>query len=183
MGKNYFNRSEWTKGRKVEADKRGSGNQFFSTKKENENYFKQDGFIGSELTVVGLHTLPGRAADPAKNVRAIKPFNVVLFNDGHQMSTTAFFAARGIKWPVGGNANKYDYLTACLINGNNIKVTPSDLIEAPLKTSEGKPAKWVDGVLTECKAAEQEYRYTYVFEDTELRPTDMSVLDEEESDE
>ena len=175
----YFNRKAWESGRKVESEKRGSGNQFFSTKKDNENYFGSDEFIGKELKIVGLHTVPPQKEDKAKNVRAMKSFNVVLFDDGHQMSTTAFFGARGIKWPVGGNANKWDYLNAVIANGEELSVVPTELIATPLKTTDGKPAKWVDGVLTACPEKEQENRYTYKFEETEFHATDMSILEEE----
>lgn len=164
MSKNnskYFDRKAWEAGRKAESNKRSNGT-FFSSKEDSEEHFNKS--AGNELTVVGLAPVSGDKDN------GIDPYNVVLFDDGHQLSTSRFFNARGLKWPVGGNTAKWDYLTACIINGTKITCTPVEvLVGEERTTNDGRKFNPV----------------TYVFEqmDKPFPPTDMSVLEtkEEES--
>lgn len=167
MAKNYFDRKSWEAGRKAEAQKSSNG-IFFSSKEDNDEYFNNS--KGTTLTVVGLAPIPARAENKEKNIDAMNAYNVVLFDDGHQLSTNRFFNARGLKWPVGGNTAKWDYLTACLINGTKISVVPKSVIVGDEReTRDGRKFTPV----------------TYCFEEMEkpFPATDMSVLKEEEKSE
>ena len=168
MGKNkYFDRTSWETGRKNETAKRSNG-VFFSSKDDSAEYFNNA--ANTPLTVVGLAPVAAQKEDKEKGIEAMNAYNVVLFDDGHQLSTSRFFNARGLKWPVGGNAAKWDYLTAALINGTKITVTPKEvLVGESRKTRDGRDFTPV----------------TYVFEemDKAFPATDMSVLEKEEEEE
>lgn len=161
----YFNKDAWKAGRKAEANKRSNG-VFFSSKDDSAEYFNTS--AGTKLTVVGLAPIAAQAEDKDKGLEKIDAYNVVLFDDGHQMSTSRFFTAKGLKWPVGGNAAKWDYLTACLANGTTISVVPKEVIVgAERNTRDGRKFTPV----------------TYYFEEMEkpFPQTDMSVLEEKEA--
>lgn len=156
MSKSYFNRSAWQVGRKAETSKKNSGNTFFSSK---DGVDKFDNFSGQTLKIVGLQTVKGTDDVP--------DYNVVMFDDGHQLSTSRFFTAKGLKWPVGGNAAKYDYITACLVNGTVVEVTPDKVVigeEQTIKNGDRKGQKFSP--------------VTYYFEEKELPSTDMSIFEE-----
>jgi len=171
----YFDASAYKAGRTTESQKRGSGNTFFSSKQKNkygeetQDFFEK--FAGQTLRIVGTKPMP---KDEKSGVKA---YNVVLFDDGHQLSTTALFSAKGIKWPVGGNIGKWDYLNAALFNGVTLELIPSKVECRELKTTEGKPAIWKDGNLVAVSGnAKADTAATYYFEETEFPATDMSVL-------
>ena len=167
MGKNnkYYDKTSWQAGRKAEAAKRSNG-VFFSSKDDNAEYFNNS--AGTELTIVGLAPIPAQKADEKAGTPAIDAYNVVLFDDGHQLSTSRFFNAKGLKWPVGGNTAKWDYITACLINGVKLSVTPKQVIV-------GESRKTRDG--------RDFIPVTYEFEEMAkaFPTTDMSVLEDNEA--
>ena len=169
----YFDKKAYAAGRKVESSKRGSGAQYFSSK-EGDEFF--DKYAGNEITIVGVHSNP---SSKMKDGSEIKAHNVVLFSDGHQMSTTAFYAAKGLRWPVGGNVGKWDYLNAALATGMEISVTPQKVTRTMYQLN-GKPAKFKAGDLVECAEKDADYRATYFFEEKDLKPVDMSVLEDGE---
>lgn len=149
-----FDKNMWRDGRKAESSKKGTGEHFFSSKNDNENFFNAS--VG-EISIVGLQTLRGDGKE-------IKPFNVVIFSDGHQLSTSRFFAAKGVKWPVGGSIAKWDYLAAKAAAGslNSLRVTPVEVkIGEERSTTDGRKFTPV----------------TYVFEEVEF-PT-LSQKEEE----
>jgi len=158
----YYDRKTFLTGRGVESKKRSNG-VFFSSKADSEECF--DKSAGKELRVVGVANVPANGDVPS--------FNVVLFDDGHQMSTSRFFSAKGLKWPVGGNTGKWDYLNACLANDTKIIVIPQKVIigEEREITTEG-PRK-----------GQKFTPVTYYYEEKELPKTDMSVLEEKEEEE
>lgn len=160
----YFDKSVWQTGRNVESKKRNNG-VFFSSKEDNAEYFNNS--EGTTLTVVGLATVPPQKEDKDRGIQAMDAYNVVLFDDGHQLSTNRFFNAKGLKWPVGGNSAKWDYLTACQINGTKISVIPKEVkVGDARQTRDGR--EWTP--------------VTYCFQemDKPFPATDMSVLDTEE---
>ena len=158
----YFDKKTLVAGRKAEAAKRSNGT-FFSSKSDNDEHF--DRCAGSELRIVGVANQPANGDIPS--------FNVVLFDDGHQLSTSRFFNAKGLKWPVGGNTAKWDYLNACLANDTKVVVTPKKVVvgeereitaEGPRKGNKFTPV-------------------TFYFEEQELPKTDMSVIMDKEEEE
>ena len=46
------------------------------------------------------------------------------FDSGLEMSTSRFFTAKGLRWPVGGNLGKLRYLASALEQGTAIEVVP-----------------------------------------------------------
>lgn len=172
----YFDRRAYAAGRKTEAQKRGSGAQYFSSK-EGDEFF--DNYKDVEITIVGVHPNPPSKAQDGSEIKA---HNVVLFSDGHQMSTTAFYAAKGLRWPVGGNVGKWDYLNAALATGKEISVTPQKVTRTMYKVGD-KPAHFKNGILEACAEKDADYRATYYFEEQTLPTVDMSVLEEKENEE
>lgn len=161
MGK-YFDKKTLVAGRKAEAAKRSNGT-FFSSKSDNDEHF--DKSAGQSLRIVGVANQPANGDIPS--------FNVVLFDDGHQLSTARFFNAKGLKWPVGGNTAKWDYLNACLANDTKVSVTPQKVVVGEEReiTAEG-PRK-----------GQKFTPVTYYFEEMELPKTDMSVIMDKEEEE
>jgi len=159
----YFDKKTLLTGRKVESQKRSNGS-FFSSKSDNDEFF--DKSAGNELRVVGVANIP------ADSERDVPSFNVVLFDDGHQLSTNRFFNAKGLKWPVGGNTAKWDYLNACLANDTKVTVTPQKVVVGEERDVTTGPRK-----------GEKFTPVTYYFEEQALPKTDMSVVMEEENEE
>lgn len=159
----YFDKKTLVAGRKAEAAKRSNGT-FFSSKSDNDEHF--DKSAGQSLRIVGVANQPANGDIPS--------FNVVLFDDGHQLSTARFFNAKGLKWPVGGNTAKWDYLNACLANDTKVSVTPQKVVvgEERTITNENSPRK-----------GEKFTPVTYYFEEMELPKTDMSVIMDKEEEE
>lgn len=159
----YFDKKTLLTGRKVESQKRSNGS-FFSSKAENDEHF--DKSAGQELRIVGVANVP------ADSERSVPSFNVVLFDDGHQLSTNRFFNAKGLKWPVGGNTAKWDYLNACLANDTKVVVTPQKVVVGEEREITNGPRK-----------GQKFTPVTYYFEEMEMPKTDMSVVMEEEKEE
>jgi len=147
----YIDMKTLTAGRKAEAAKRSNGS-FFSSKEENDECFNK--YAGKELQIVGTANIPARDDIPS--------FNVVLFDDAHQLSTSRFFNAKGIKWPVGGNIAKWDYINACIANGTKLVVTPEKVVVGEERAVAGSDRKFQP--------------VTYYFQECALPKTDMSVL-------
>ena len=147
----YIDMKTLTAGRKAEAAKRSNGS-FFSSKEENDECFNK--YAGKELQIVGTANVPARDDIPS--------FNVVLFDDAHQLSTSRFFNAKGIKWPVGGNVAKWDYLNACIANGTKLVVTPEKVVVGEEREIAGSDRKFQP--------------VTYYFQECALPKTDMSIL-------
>ena len=161
MAKNqYFDKKTYETGRKAESQKRSNG-VFFSSKSDNDEHF--DKSAGKELRVVGVAHIP--AGD-------VPAFNVVIFDDGHQLSTSRFFNAKGLKWPVGGNAAKWDYVNACLFNNTKLTVTPQKVVVGEERT-----------VTSGARQGEKFTPVSYYFEEQALPTTDMSVVMQEEKSE
>lgn len=156
----YFDKKTLFAGRKAESQKRSNGT-FFSSKQDSDELF--DKSAGNELRIVGVANIPSSGNVPT--------FNVVLFDDGHQLSTSRFFNAKGLKWPVGGNTAKWDYINACLANDTKVTVTPSKVVVGAEReiTNENSPRK-----------GQKFTPVTYYFEEQELPKTDMSVVMEKE---
>ena len=159
--KKYFDKKTLEAGRKAESTKRSNGT-FFSSKEDNEEYFNNSN--GVELRVVGVANIPADNGIPS--------FNVVLFDDGHQLSTSRFFNAKGLKWPVGGNTAKWDYLNACIANDTKVVVTPEKVVVGEERD-----------ITTGARKGEKFTPITYYFEEKELPKTDLSVLQVEDKEE
>lgn len=171
MGK-YFNSKAIATMMKAENERRSS-EAFFSSKEDNDNYF---GHVkGQTLSIVGLENVPANGD--------IRSFNVIKFDDGHQMSTSKFFAARGLKWPVGGNALKLSYLASALESGTKISVVPADLKVTPMKRTDGTfvGARGEDGKTTTAKNEKDALKaVTYYFEEQNLPKVTLVDFNKEE---
>lgn len=130
--KKYFDADAKTALRETTKASRGTGSNYFSSK-DGDNSFKAA--AGTPLRIVDYINVP---ASKAKDGATINAHNVVIFDDNHQMSEARFFAAKGIKWPVGGNAAKGEYLIKALEEDVTLTVVPKDVTTAPLKYADGK---------------------------------------------
>lgn len=163
MGK-YISSKSYAAMAKAESERRSS-ESFFSSK-EGDNFFGNA--KGIALRIVGLEHVKANGE--------IGAFNVVKFDDGHQMSTSKFFSARGLKWPVGGNVAKLGYVASALETGVGIEVTPQDVKVVPMKRRDGtfvgpRDAKGQNTTAKDEKSALQ--AVTYYFEEQELPAVEM----------
>ena len=126
MESKYFNKETISLMQRTESNRRSS-ESFFSSKSDNDNFFGSS--TGNSLKVVGVEHIKGSAG--------VGAFNVVKFDDGHQMSTSKFFAAKGLKWPVGGNVAKLNYLCSALETGVEVSVTPEKVESKPMQRKDG----------------------------------------------
>jgi len=106
-------------------EKNVSGN-YFSTKEDNENYFSNV----EQVRIVGV--------EPVAASNGINAHNRVLFDDGHMMSTSRLFSAKGLRWPVGGNQNKVEYLANALNQGIEMTLHPESVDTRHIQNREGK---------------------------------------------
>lgn len=167
----YFSKQDYAAMARTESARRSS-ESFFSSK-EGDNYFKDA--AGSPLKVVGLEHVKANGE--------IGAFNVIKFNDGHQMSTSKFFAAKGLRWPVGGNVAKLGYIASALETGVEIEVTPQDVIVTPMKRRDGTfvGPRDASGKTTTAKDEKSALQaVSYVFEEQELKPVGLVNFMEEE---
>ena len=173
----YFDKRGIALMQKTENDRRSS-ESFFSSK-EGDNFFGNAKDV--TLRVVGLEHVKGNGE--------VGAFNVVKFNDGHQMSTSKFFSAKGLRWPVGGNVAKLNYLASALETEVAIEVTPSDVKVTPMRRRDGsyvgpKGADGKNATLTAGKdgavPAGALEAVTYIFEEQELPAVKMVNWEEEE---
>jgi hypothetical protein len=164
MGK-YISNKSFAAMAKAESERRSS-ESFFSSK-EGDNFFGNA--KGNPLRIVGLEHVKANGE--------IGAFNVVKFDDGHQMSTSKFFAARGLKWPVGGNVAKLGYIASALETGTDIEVTPQEVKTAPMKRRDGTfvgPRDEKTGKNTTAKDEKTALQaVTYYFEEQELPAVEM----------
>lgn len=169
MGK-FISSKSYAAMAKVENERRSS-ESFFSSK-EGDNFFGNA--KGSALRVVGLEHVKANGD--------IAAFNVVKFDDGHQMSTSKFFSAKGLKWPVGGNVAKLSYIASALETGVGIEVTPQDVKVTPMQRRDGSfvgPRDEKTGKTTTAKDAKSALQaVTYYFEEQELPAVDMVDFNE-----
>lgn len=147
---------------KNEQEKRGTGSVFFSSKEtaedgsENAEFFNS--FAGQKLRVVGMEpaTFTSEEVKDAKGKvtqeARTQNYNVVIFDDGHQMSTSRFFTAKGIHWPVGGNVAKATYIAKAVNSGTALEVIPESVSVSQRKRRDGSNFDLV----------------SYKFEDTEF---------------
>ena len=173
----YFDKKGIALMQKTESDRRSS-ESFFSSK-EGDNFFGNA--KGSPLRVVGL--------EHVKASGEVGAFNVVKFDDGHQMSTSKFFAAKGLRWPVGGNVAKLNYLASALENEVSIEVTPQDVKVTPMRRRDGtyvgpRGANGKNEILNAGKdgavPAGTLEAVSYYFEEQELPAVQMVNWEEEE---
>lgn len=175
----FFDKKAYAAMVKSEASRRSS-ESFFSSK-EGDNYF---GNVQGSLKVVGVEPVPANGN--------IKAFNVVKFDDGHQMSTSRFFSAKGLRWPVGGNVAKLNYLCSALESGTEIEVQPKSVTSTPMMRRDGtyvgdggsvlQPVEKKEGgkvVGTEAPAGAI-MAVTYSFEEQDLPAIQMINFMEEE---
>lgn len=166
MGK-FFSKSSIKKMIQSESES-SSTESFFSSKSNNENYFNK--FAGKPMKIVGLENVTPKDA-------SIKPFNVVKFDCGMQLSTKRFFAARGLSWPVGGNANKLAYLASAIEAGESIEVTPTEVTTRPMTYADGSfvgPRDPKTGNVTKTTDEKKALlAVTYHFEEKELPAVEM----------
>lgn len=159
MGK-YINSKVYTVMVKTESERRSS-ESFFSSK-EGDNFFGN--VKGQTLRIVGLEHVKANGS--------IGAFNVVKFDDGHQMSTSKFFSARGLKWPVGGNVGKLGYIASALERGIGIEVVPQEVTSTPMKRRDGSyvgPRDEKTGQTTVAKDEKSALQaVTYHFEEQDL---------------
>lgn len=164
MGK-YISSKSYAAMVKTESERRSS-ESFFSSK-EGDNFFGN--VKGQTLRIVGLEHVKANGS--------IGAFNVIKFDDGHQMSTSKFFAARGLKWPVGGNVAKLGYIASALENSVGIEVVPQEVTSAPMKRRDGTfvgPRDEKTGKTTNAKDANSALQaVTYHFEEQELPAVEM----------
>ena len=176
----YFDKKGIALMQKTESDRRSS-ESFFSSK-EGDNFFGNA--KGSPLRVVGL--------EHVKASGEVGAFNVVKFDDGHQMSTNKFFSAKGLRWPVGGNVAKLNYLCSALESGTEIEVQPKSVTSTPMMRRDGtyvgdggsvlQPVEKKEGgkvVGTEAPAGAL-MAVTYSFEEQDLPAIQMINFMEEE---
>ena len=176
----YFDKKAYAAMVKSESARRSS-ESFFSSKEDNENYF---GSVTGSLKVVGVEPVPANGN--------IKAFNVVKFDDGHQLSTSRFFSAKGLRWPVGGNVAKLNYLCSALESGTEIEVQPKQVTSTPMRRRDGtyvgdggtvlQPVEKKEGgkvVGTEAPAGAL-MAVTYHFEEQDLPAVEMINFMEEE---
>lgn len=147
---------------KNEQEKRGTGSVFFSSKEKTDNgednveFFNS--YAGSKLRVVGMEpaTFTSEEVKDAKGKvtqeARTQNYNVVIFDDGHQMSTSRFFTAKGIHWPVGGNVAKATYIARAINSGTPLEVVPESVSVSQRKRRDGSAFDLV----------------SYKFEDTEF---------------
>lgn len=170
MGK-YISSKSFAAMAKTESERRSS-ESFFSSK-EGNNFFGN--VKGQALRVVGLEHVKANG-----NIGA---FNVVKFDDGHQMSTSKFFSARGLKWPVGGNVAKLGYIASALETGVGIEVVPQNVTVTPMTRRDGTfvgPRDEKTGKTTIAKDEKSALQAaTYYFEEQEL--PDVEMIDFSES--
>lgn len=125
-----------------EKNRKGTGASFFSSKEGNDNYFGSQEVVGQRLKVTGIQNVVPEEGS------TIKPFNVVIFDDGHQLSTSRLFSAKGIKWPVGGNVAKMNYLLDTLEEGKKDLICIPKSVESKPLEKDGKfyaNGKWQEG--------------------------------------
>lgn len=174
MGK-YIDKKAYSAMVRTESSRRSS-ESFFSSKEDNDNYFGK--VAGQTLRIVGVEPV---AAQPKSNIGA---YNVVKFDDGHQLSTNKFFSAKGLRWPVGGNVAKLNYICSALENNTTIEVTPIEVVSTPMKRRDGTFVGDGGAVLK----AEKEGKIpvgavmavTYRFEDYDLPKVEMIDFTAEE---
>lgn len=157
----------------IETEKKGTGNTYFSAKGgENDFSICKD----RVLKVVDIQPVAGE-----------HPHNVVMFDDGHQMSTSRFFTAKGIKWPVGGNRGKLTYLVSALETGKELKVTPESCSSDYIRNAknqyyvrpENGEASWVDA--TGDDAPENAVKAdTYVFKPVSFPTVELVDMEAED---
>jgi hypothetical protein len=168
----YFSKRDISLMQKTENERRSS-ESFFSSK-EGDNFFGNA--KGNALKVVGIEHVKANGS--------VGAFNVVKFNDGHQMSTSKFFSARGLQWPVGGNVAKLNYLASALENEVAIEVTPQDVKVTPMQRRDGTfvgPRDEKTGKNTTAKDAKSALQaVTYYFEQQELPAVEMVNWEGEE---
>ena len=167
----YFDKKGIALMQKTESDRRSS-ESFFSSK-EGDNFFGN--VKGQALKVVGLEHIKANGE--------IGAFNVVKFDDGHQMSTSKFFSARGLKWPVGGNVAKLGYIASALETGVGIEVTPQDVTSTPMKRRDGtyvgeRGADGKNAILQEKDKAKALTAVTYYFEEQVLPNVELIDFNE-----
>ena len=168
----YFDKKSITLMQKTESDRRSS-ESFFSSK-EGDNFFGNA--KGSSLRVVGLEHVKANGE--------VGAFNVIKFNDGHQMSTSKFFSAKGLRWPVGGNVAKLNYVASALENDTVIEVVPQDVKSTPMMRRDGtyvgeRGADGKNAILQEKDKAKALQAVTYYFEEQELPNVSMVNWEEE----
>lgn len=168
----YFDKKGIALMQKAESDRRSS-ESFFSSK-EGDNFFGDA--KGNSLRVVGLEHVKANGE--------VGAFNVIKFNDGHQMSTSKFFAAKGLRWPVGGNVAKLNYIASALENEIAVEVTPQDVKVTPMRRRDGTyvgPRDEKTGKTTTAKDEKTALQaVTYYFEEQELPAVKMVNWEEEE---
>lgn len=164
MGK-FISSKSYAAMAKAESERRPS-ETFFSSK-EGDNFFGNS--KGQTLRIVGLEHVKANGD--------VKAFNVIKFDDGHQMSTAKFFAAKGLKWPVGGNVNKLAYIASALENEVIIEVVPQEVTLAPMKRRDGTYVGPRDEKTQKTTVAKDEksalQAVTYHFEEQEFKPIEM----------
>lgn len=170
MGK-YISSKSFAAMAKTESERRSS-ESFFSSK-EGDNFFGN--VKGQTLRVVGLEHVKANGE--------VGAFNVVKFDDGHQMSTSKFFSARGLKWPVGGNVAKLGYIASALETGVGIEVIPQEVTSTPMKRRDGtyvgeRGADGKNAILQEKDKAKALQAVTYHFEEQELPAVEMQDFSE-----
>lgn len=145
---------------KNEQEKRGTGSVFFSSKEktdsgeDNEEFFNS--YAGQKLRVVGMEpaTFTSEEVKDAKGKvteeARVQNYNVVIFDDGHQLSTSRFFTAKGLHWPVGGNVAKATYLAKAINSGVAIEVIPESVSVSGRKSRDGKPFNLVSYKFQDC---------------------------------
>ena len=109
----------------------GTGANWFSMKEDNEEFI---GSVHTPLTIVDIANIPSTTTSDGTKINA---HNVVIFNDGHQLSTRRFFGAKGISWPVGSNSSKAEYVIGALEGGVKLTITPDKVTSRPMKKSNG----------------------------------------------
>jgi hypothetical protein len=129
--KKYFEQEVKDALRATTAASKGTGSNYFSSKSENDNFFGKEGVKGTPIRVTDYVNIP-KSED--SNINA---HNVVIFDDGHQMSESRFFSAKGIKWPVGGKQGKCDYLIRALENDVRLTVVPESVSVDYIRYADG----------------------------------------------
>lgn len=129
--KKYFEQEVKDALRATTAASKGTGSNYFSSKSENDNFFGKEGVKGTPIRITDYVNIP---KVEGSNINA---HNVVIFDDGHQMSESRFFSAKGIKWPVGGKQGKCDYLIRALENDVKLTVVPESVSVDYIRYADG----------------------------------------------
>lgn len=172
-------------------EKSGTRSQYFSSKAQtsdgavNENYFNS--FKDKQLRIVGVEPVEATTASDGTRING---HNRVLFDDGHMMSTSALFNAKGLRWPVGGNKEKLRYILSAVEKQVAVVVVPQSVVTRFIQNRQGQfftgkntagENIWTDGTGKDKKTPPAKAVSTnlYTFKDVVLPNCELIEIEED----